>query len=105
MNKIVKEEKFFSCVFSKLYKKYGPIVGLRMGFAPPFILVSGRDAVVEMLSRLEFDGRPDSFLFRFRTMGVRRGMIFTEGRVWSKNRKLLHLTIIKIFLKSDLVSF
>ncbi|XP_033218260.1 methyl farnesoate epoxidase-like [Belonocnema kinseyi] len=87
MKKLLKEKKYFACAFSHLAEKYGPVVGLRLGYAKPFILVSGREAIVEMLSRPEFDGRPDSFSFRYRTMGVRRGMVFTEEKVWTDHRR------------------
>ncbi|XP_051176228.1 uncharacterized protein LOC127291258 [Leptopilina boulardi] len=87
MKNLMKESKFFSVAISKLTEKYGPVVGLKMGLAEPFILVSGRDAIVEMLTRPEFDGRPDTYAFRFRTFGKRRGMVFTEGKVWSDHRK------------------
>ena len=84
---LLKETKYFSRLYAKLAETYGPIVGLKLGMGHPIILVSGRDAVLEMLNRPEFDGRPDTFSHRFRTMGERRGIIFTDGKVWDDNRR------------------
>lgn len=87
LKKLLREAKYLSCVYRKLAETYGPIVGLKLGMGDPIILVSGRDAVIEMLSRPEFDGRPDTFSHRFRTMGQRRGIIFTDGKTWDDNRR------------------
>lgn len=51
---------------------YGPIVGVRMG-RDAIIIVSGYPLVKEVLSREEFEGRPDGFLFRLRAFGKRLG--------------------------------
>ncbi|XP_033223069.1 methyl farnesoate epoxidase-like isoform X2 [Belonocnema kinseyi] len=90
---LLKKTGFFAGVFSELAEIYGPIVGLRLGPMNTFIVVSGREAVSEMLRHREFDGRPDSFSYRFRTMGERRGIIFNDGRVCENNRRfaLKHL--------------
>lgn len=87
LKKLLNETKYLSHVYRKLAETYGPIVGLKLGIGHPIILVSGRDAVLEMLSRPEFDGRPDTFSHRFRTMGERRGIIFTDGKMWDDNRR------------------
>ena len=88
---MLKKAGFFVNVFSQLAKKYGPIVGLRLGPMHPIILVSGKDAVLEILKRPEFDGRPDFFSYRFRTMGERRGIIFNDGRVCENNKRYTNL--------------
>lgn len=84
---LLKKTGFFAGVFSELAEIYGPIVGLRLGPMNTFIVVSGREAVSEMLRHREFDGRPDIFSYRFRTMGERRGIIFNDGRVCENNRR------------------
>lgn len=47
-------------------------MGLRLG-RNLVVTVSGVDAVKEVLTRDEFDGRPDGFFFRLRTFGKRLG--------------------------------
>lgn len=59
-------------VWAELVEKYGPVVGLKMG-RNLVVTVSGAEAVKEVLSRDEFDGRPDGFFFRLRTFGKRLG--------------------------------
>ena len=70
-----------------LAKKYGPVVGLRFGFSNSTIIISGRDAVLELLGRREFDGRPNGFMFTHRTGGEKRGVLFTDGKVWADQRR------------------
>ena len=93
---LLKKTGFFARVFSELAKNYGPIVGLHLGSMNPFIVVSGREAVLEMLRTPGFDGRPDIFSYRFRTMGERRGIIFNDGRVCENNKRYVLFYIIRI---------
>jgi hypothetical protein len=53
-------------------EKYGPVVGLIMGSAP-VIAVSGPQEVMEVLSREEFQGRPDDEHIRERNFNKRLG--------------------------------
>jgi methyl farnesoate epoxidase/farnesoate epoxidase len=59
-------------VYANLSTKYGPVAGLRLG-RDRIVIVSGYDAVRDVLLREEFDGRPDGFFFRLRTFGKRLG--------------------------------
>ncbi|EFN85378.1 Probable cytochrome P450 303a1 [Harpegnathos saltator] len=93
VKRLVNETKYYSHVWCRLADIYGPIVGLKLGTDEPLIIVSGRDAVVEMLNRAEFDGRPTGFAFRHRTGGVRRGVIFTDGEVWRAQRRFTLKTL------------
>lgn len=58
------------------------------------VTVSGAAAVREVLTRDEFDGRPDGFFFRLRTFGKRLGNthFFTSSFYNSK------VTLVNIFL-------
>jgi methyl farnesoate epoxidase/farnesoate epoxidase len=56
----------------KWLKEYGPVVGLMYG-SQPAIAVIGAEAVLEVLRRDEFQGRPDSFSTRDRAINKRLG--------------------------------
>lgn len=49
--------------------------------------MSGKFAITEMLNRSEFDGRPDGFLFKYRSGGIRQGILFTDTDVWHSQRR------------------
>lgn len=84
---LVKQTGSHGIAWCQLAKQYGSVVGLRLGLADPLIIVSGREAVMEMLGRQEFDGRPNGFMFSHRTMGEKRGVMFTDGKVWNDQRR------------------
>ncbi|KAJ8930071.1 hypothetical protein NQ314_017178 [Rhamnusium bicolor] len=79
-------------VWRELSEVYGHIVGLKLG-RNLVVTVFGAEAVREVLSREDFDGRPDGFFFRLRTFGKRLGIVFSDGQFWKKQRKfsLQHL--------------
>ncbi|KAF5282693.1 hypothetical protein FQA39_LY17500 [Lamprigera yunnana] len=78
--------RYHHLVWDELAKMYGPVVGLKMG--KDFVVtVFGMEAVREVLTRDEFDGRPDGFFFRLRTFGKRLGIVFSDGELWQKQRK------------------
>ncbi|XP_012254145.2 methyl farnesoate epoxidase-like [Athalia rosae] len=87
LKRLVEETKFHYRAWNRLAESYGAIVGLKLGLSEPMIIVSGKEAVTEILNREEFDGRPDGFIFRHRTQGVRRGVIFTDGTIWKEQRR------------------
>ncbi|XP_066592768.1 methyl farnesoate epoxidase-like [Prorops nasuta] len=71
--------------FQEISKKYGPIVGLKLG-NQKIVFISSYDLVKEALLRDEFNGRPDGFFFRVRSFGERRGILFKDGQNWSQCR-------------------
>jgi methyl farnesoate epoxidase/farnesoate epoxidase len=75
-----------------LAKIYGPIVGLKF-FHKHLIIVSSRDAIKEVYSRDELNGRPDGFFFRVRTFEQRLGIVFTDGDFWENQRKFSAITL------------
>nr|CAD7458650.1 unnamed protein product [Timema tahoe] len=87
LKKLVQTTGFHHLAWERLSQQYGPVVGLKLGMTPPLILVSGHRAVTQTLNMEELDGRPDGFVFRFRTMGERRGVLFTDGEVWKEQRR------------------
>lgn len=57
----------------KLSKDYKTnILGLKLG-SDQYVVVFGRKLVQEIFTREEFQGRPDGFFIRLRTMGTRKG--------------------------------
>ncbi|KAB0792145.1 hypothetical protein PPYR_14104 [Photinus pyralis] len=79
-------------VHEEFSRTYGPVVCFKMG-RNIVVTVSGVEAIREVLTRDEFDGRPDGFFFRLRTFGKRLGIVFSDGKLWQRQRKfsLQHL--------------
>ncbi|XP_019871649.1 methyl farnesoate epoxidase-like [Aethina tumida] len=73
-------------VWQELSEVYGDIVGLKMG-RNLVVTVFGAEGVKEVLTREDFDGRPDGYFFRLRTFGKRLGIVFSDGQFWQKQRK------------------
>lgn len=71
--KYIKQAKFIHLVWQRFAEEYGPLVGLRLG-RDRIIIVSDYKLAKDILSREEFEGRPDGFFFRLRSMGKRLGM-------------------------------
>ncbi|XP_001867634.2 probable cytochrome P450 304a1 [Culex quinquefasciatus] len=62
------------------------LVGIHLA-SYPSILVNDYDTVKEVLTRVEFDGRPDLFLGRLREKTFeRRGILLTDGPDWKEQR-------------------
>ncbi|CAH0383076.1 unnamed protein product [Bemisia tabaci] len=78
--------KFLHLVFTELAEKYGPVVGLRLGLFR-VIIVSDYDSIRQVLTKDEFVGRPQGFIFRLRSFGKRHGLVFTDGPVWMEQRR------------------
>ncbi|XP_011156577.1 methyl farnesoate epoxidase [Solenopsis invicta] len=93
VKRLVDETKFYSHAWCRLADIYGPIVGLKLGIAEPMIIVSGKDAVIEMMSQHQFDGRPNGFVHKLRTGGERRGVMFTDGDMWRDQRRFVLRTL------------
>jgi len=56
-----------------LAESYGPIVGLKVG-KDRQVVCCGYNAIKEMLTKEEFDGRPQGPFYETRTWGTRRGI-------------------------------
>nr|CAD7575858.1 unnamed protein product [Timema californicum] len=103
--------KYHYLVWAHLGARYGSVVGLRLG-RDLVVLVSGYTAIRAVLTREEFEGRPDGFFFKLRTFGQRLGtllcptpffklrtfgqrlgLVFTDGALWQEQRRfsLVHL--------------
>ncbi|XP_021697822.1 probable cytochrome P450 305a1 [Aedes aegypti] len=71
--------------FEALSKQYNsPIIGLKLG-REHVVVALQYPAVHEALTKEAFDGRPDNFFIRLRTMGTRLGITFTDGPFWTEH--------------------
>lgn len=77
---------FFHLIWYHFYKKYGPIVGIRVGHAR-LVIISGRDAVREFYNTDAMNGRPNGFFYRIRSFNKRLGVVFSDGDNWDVQRK------------------
>ncbi len=65
----------------RLSEKYKTnILGLKLG-SDQYVVVFGRQLVQQVFTREEFQGRPDGFFIRLRTMGQRRGWLTGYGEL------------------------
>nr|UOW66142.1 cytochrome P450 305A1 [Rhopalosiphum padi] len=82
--------------FEELRQRYNSdIIGLKLG-REYVVIVFGNDLLSETLHRDEFQGRPDNFFMRLRTLGKRRGITMTDGNLWKVHRSFAvrHLKLL-----------
>lgn len=76
-------------VFREWAKEFNSdILGLRLG-RENFVVALGYKNVREIHTREEFDGRPDNFFMRLRTMGHRLGVTGVDGPLWQEQRNFV----------------
>ncbi|CAH2007037.1 unnamed protein product [Acanthoscelides obtectus] len=73
---------------SKLARKYGPIIGLKVG-GEQIIIVHGAKALREFLGNEDLIGRPNRKPDTYRSWGKRLGIVMTDGDFWSEQRRFL----------------
>ncbi|KAG5892807.1 hypothetical protein JTB14_007309 [Gonioctena quinquepunctata] len=71
---------------SEIYKSN--VIGLKLG-GKRIIAVLSYDLVKTVLTSEEYEGRPDDFFMRLRSMGVRRGITGTDGDLWRIQRSFV----------------
>ncbi|KAK5640551.1 hypothetical protein RI129_011362 [Pyrocoelia pectoralis] len=72
----------------ELALKYGPLVGVRIG-CTRIVFVYGLRATQELLTRDDFQNRPDGIFYTSRTWGKRRGLMFVESEFWRKQKQFV----------------
>ncbi|KAF7271345.1 hypothetical protein GWI33_015772 [Rhynchophorus ferrugineus] len=73
----------------QLTKKYASdVIGLKLG-SEYVIAVCSYASVRKILTSEEYEGRPDNFFFRLRSMGTRKGITGTDGELWKEQRAFL----------------
>nr|XP_033330748.1 methyl farnesoate epoxidase-like [Megalopta genalis] len=91
--KLVRREKISANIWNQLAEKYGPVFSVKLGIQEPTIIVSGIDAITEMLNKPEFDGRPNGFMFKYRCGGTPHGILFTDSGIWHSQRRFALRTL------------
>lgn len=92
----------FAKASQELAAMYGPLVGLRIG-RERAVLVYGLQAIEEMYTRDELNGRPIGLLSTSRTGGTRRGILFTDSKFYQEQRKFVHTQLKKYGLRKEIL--
>nr|XP_023015477.1 probable cytochrome P450 305a1 [Leptinotarsa decemlineata] len=84
--------------FSKLSEDYeSNVIGLKLGVNKVVVVLS-YGAVKKVLTSEEYDGRPDNFFIRLRSMGTRNGITGTDGELWKIQRHFVTLHLRQLGL-------
>ncbi|XP_076622110.1 putative cytochrome P450 303a1 [Colletes latitarsis] len=73
---------------SVLCKKYGPVVGLKIG-TDRIVVLNDHESIRTMLSDEACDGRPIGPVYETRTFGSRKGLIVVDGDLWTEQRRFV----------------
>ncbi|XP_033308798.1 probable cytochrome P450 303a1 [Bombus bifarius] len=71
-----------------LCKKYGPVVGLKVG-VDRIVILNDYESIRTMFANEDCDGRPLGLLYDVRTSGCRRGLILVDGNLWIEQRRFV----------------
>ncbi|KDR10510.1 probable cytochrome P450 303a1 isoform X2 [Zootermopsis nevadensis] len=88
VHRLRKQTGYLYRATAEMAKRYGPVVGLRVGKDRQVVLC-GYEAIKDMLSREEFDGRPQGPFYETRTWGKRRGVLLTDEDFWQEQRRFV----------------
>ncbi|XP_050428296.1 methyl farnesoate epoxidase-like [Adelges cooleyi] len=102
IRKLRKKLVFYHLVWDHLAQQFGQVFSVKLGRIEA-VVVSGYDAVRQVLCKDDFDGRPDGFFFRFRAFYKRLGIVFVDGPVWTEQRKFCMQHLRKMGLGGDLM--
>ncbi|XP_053994345.1 probable cytochrome P450 303a1 [Hylaeus volcanicus] len=73
---------------SVLYKKYGPVVGLKIG-KDRIVVLNDPESIRTMLTDEVFDGRPAGPVYEARTFGTRRGLLVVDENLWIEQKRFV----------------
>ncbi|CAK9798149.1 Probable cytochrome P450 303a1 [Anthophora quadrimaculata] len=73
---------------SALCKKYGPVVGLKIG-TDRIVVLNDYESIRSMLTNEDCDGRPIGPVYETRTFGARRGLIVVDENLWVEQRRFV----------------
>ncbi|XP_011266920.2 probable cytochrome P450 303a1 [Camponotus floridanus] len=82
------ETKYLVKTCSTLCKKYGPVVGLKIG-KDRIVVLNDLESIQAMLNNEDCDGRPIGAFYKARTWGARLGLIVVDERLWVEQRRFV----------------
>ncbi|XP_022181369.1 methyl farnesoate epoxidase-like [Myzus persicae] len=91
---------FYHLVWDKLAKCYGQVFSVKFG-PMEAIVVSGYDAVRQVLCKDDFDGQANGFFFRTKAFYKRLGIAFVDGPMWTAQRKFCMQHLRKLGLDGN----
>nr|BAN14691.1 cytochrome P450 [Plautia stali] len=79
---------FTHLVWEWLSKRYGPLVGVKLG-KDKLVIGTNLPVVKELLTKEQFEARPDGFFFQFRAFGERYGLVFVDGEFFNEQKRFV----------------
>ncbi|EGI60832.1 Putative cytochrome P450 303a1 [Acromyrmex echinatior] len=73
---------------SMLCKKYGPVVGLKIG-QDRIVIMNDLESIRAMLTNKDCDGRPNGPFYKARTWGVIQGILIADDKLWVEQRRFV----------------
>lgn len=73
---------------ARQYKNSNGAIGFKVGKDKLVVAVTS-DAILEMMSNEDFDGRPTGPFFETRTWGLRRGILLVDEVFWQEQRRFI----------------
>ncbi|KYQ56062.1 hypothetical protein ALC60_05045 [Trachymyrmex zeteki] len=73
---------------STLCKKYGSVVGLKIG-QDRIVIMNDLESIRAMLTNKDCDGRPNGPFFKARTWGVTLGLLVVDDKLWVEQRRFV----------------
>ncbi|XP_043289882.1 probable cytochrome P450 303a1 isoform X2 [Venturia canescens] len=86
--RIRKKTGFLHTTCTELSKQYGSVFGLKIG-KDRIVVLNNYESMRSMLTNDECDGRPTGPVYEARTWGKRRGVLVTDGVLWTEQRRFL----------------
>lgn len=78
MKRIREKTGYLVETFSTLSKRYGPVVGLKIG-NDRIVILNDLESMKAMLMNEDCEGRPNGPIFKIRTWGLRRGIYLKQN--------------------------
>ncbi|XP_018325402.1 probable cytochrome P450 303a1 [Agrilus planipennis] len=88
LQKVRKQTGTLQEATAMLSKKYGPVIGLKVG-KDLSVVVCSHKHIKKFLTEDNFNGRPHGIFYRYRTWGYRRGLLLTDREFWHEQRKFV----------------
>ncbi|XP_033248808.1 probable cytochrome P450 303a1 [Drosophila miranda] len=79
--------KVIDVLASRYVNPYG-FFGLKIG-KDKVVIAYTNDAISEMMTNEDIDGRPDGIFYRLRTFNSRLGVLLTDGEMWVEQRRFI----------------